>query len=391
MSSDLNSVAKGLGFKGTLPKGATDISKNPDGTYKITINGQDKTVDVNGDSVFTTKVPVDDVKTNESGSKSTTVLNNSSSNSSRAASVFSAVNGEYNIDPAWLAKSAMDTDTVLQMGKNMPFGLGGVLANGSVEEVAKSFLNAASFKFDFTEYLNLQQTKQQTESSYVSNSETVYGIVPGLTPVTDGNCDVKTIDVLAEEGGYYKTETQGVYKKGKKLYSYDVAQNKFIEIYQPEDKALKGTNKKQIPKQNKIKKEAASIAEDLYDAMKGAGTKNEKLQKTVDKINKNNVMEVLDAWNENYSDSMDGETLLQSIQDEHHAGWFGKSQEKQEKIILDALYQRAMDLGLMNEAHAARAKVNYEHDAMFTSDDTVRTAIEDLAGKIKAKEAERSL
>ena len=35
-----------------------------------------------------------------------------------------------------------------------------------------------------------------------------------------------------------------------------------------------------------IKKEAASIAEELYDAMKGAGTKNDKLQAAIDKINK---------------------------------------------------------------------------------------------------------
>ena len=142
--------------------------------------------------------------------------------------------------------------------------------------------------------------------------------------------------------------------------------------------------------ETKVKKEAAKIAESLYDAMKGAGTKETKLATAIAAINKDNVVEVMEAWDSNFADAMGGETLLEAIQGEYHTGWFGNTQEKHESAILKALTDRAEDekrgLGLSTEAAAARAKVNSEHSAMFTSDDTVKVSIENLAKQIKDKE-----
>ena len=149
-------------------------------------------------------------------------------------------------------------------------------------------------------------------------------------------------------------------------------------------KALKLAKEKEA----NLKAEAASIAEDLYDAMKGAGTKNDKLVAAVNRITKDNVMAVIEAWNADFADGMDGESLIESIQGEHHTGWFGHQQEDLENHIKEALYEKAKEVGLSSEGHAFRAKVNSEHSAWFTSDETVRTSFDDIISKISSKETE---
>lgn len=149
-------------------------------------------------------------------------------------------------------------------------------------------------------------------------------------------------------------------------------------------KALKNAD----AKQNKIETEAASIAEECYVAMKGAGTDNSKLKSAVARINKDNILYVLEAWNTNFADSMDGESLLESIQNEHYTGWFGHQQEDLENHIADALFKKGQELGLKNESHAFRAKVNAEHSAWFTSDSTVRAAFDNIIQVVATKDAQ---
>ena len=141
-------------------------------------------------------------------------------------------------------------------------------------------------------------------------------------------------------------------------------------------------------KQEKIEAQAAQIAEDLFDAMKGAGTKNDKLKSAVSKINKDNVLYVLEAWNTNFSDAMDGETLIESIQAEHYTGWFGHQQEDLENHIKDVLYAKGQELGLKNESHAFRAKINSEHSAWFTSDSVVNECFNNFIAKVAQKDVE---
>lgn len=141
-------------------------------------------------------------------------------------------------------------------------------------------------------------------------------------------------------------------------------------------------------KQGKIDTDAAKIAEDLFVAMKGAGTDNEKLKNAVSRINKDNVLYVLEAWNNEFSDSMDGESLIESIQNEHYTGWFGHQQEDLENHIADALFKKGQELGLKNESHAFRAKINAEHSAWFTSDSVILSNFNTMIQAVSAKDAQ---
>ncbi len=420
MSVQLSQLASSLGFKGKLPKGATDITKNPDGSYKITVNGQDKNYNADG-SVFS--APAKDnasaaennnrsqstpAADNNSKPQNTPVADNSNSgngngnadnngNSGKAdnnSSIFgnrTSVTGSFNIDPAKLAATSMNLNGIVNIGAEVPFGLGGMMSQGAMQQNMQDFMNSVNFNFDFK---NLDLSSPQFAIPGFYPSGTTQTPSGGTSVTVDGA--TKTVAELAKDGGYEETATDGVYKKGDKYYKYDVNKKEFVEVTAAEAKKAKeadeakANEEKDLKEKEKVKKEAAKIAEDLYDAMKGAGTKNDKLQAAIDKINKDNVIEVMDAWDSNFADAMDGESLLEAIQGEHHTGWFGNTQEKQENAILKALTDRAEDekrgLGLDTEAAAARAKVNSEHSAMFTSDDTVRTSIENLAKKIREKE-----
>lgn len=174
---------------------------------------------------------------------------------------------------------------------------------------------------------------------------------------------------------------QAVNETTQKLNMYGISSTGDAE---KDEKALKAAESKQ----DKIETEAAEIAEEMYVAMKGLGTDNAKLKAAVSRINKDNVLYVLESWNTNFADSMDGETLIQSIQDEHHTGWFGHQQEDLENHIANALFQKGQELGLKTESHAFRAKVNSEHSAWFTSDSIVNNAFDNIIEKISAKDVE---
>ena len=423
MSGDLTSAARGLGFTGTLPKGATDIQKDGNGHYKVTVGNEVKIFNADGTPANDNSLAsaAQDNSRSSSGSnsgsrtesqpqsqpqlqsqsqsqpqlQSQSQSQQSSQNrpqgSGMGESVFNgSFSGGFTIDPAAMGNAAMNTDAILQFGSEIPFGLGGQFSQAALAQNIMDYVGAASFNFDFSNYM--AASSPQSDQS-VSQNPSVAG---GDTQVTDSDGNTKTVAQLAEDGGYKKTATDGVYQKNGKYYKYNVDKKEFEKVAEAEAKKAKEADDKKAAdtakeaSDKKIDAEAASIAEDLYDAMKGAGTKNDKLQQTIERINKDNVMAVMKAWDENFADGMDGETLLESIQGEHHTGWFGNAQEKQEKLILDALVGRAEELGLINEAHAARAKVNSEHSAWFTSDDTVRAAIENLYAKIKAKEAEQA-
>ena len=159
-------------------------------------------------------------------------------------------------------------------------------------------------------------------------------------------------------------------------------------------------------KQKAARAVASGIAGDMYSAMKGWGTDDSKLNSAVNQMNKDNVLEVLEVYQNNHSENMDGETLIQSIQ-----AVINK--------IADALCERARELGMDEEANALRATLDAEFkpkfswtaigrglfrnifgaigdgyhaakgtpDAAYADDDVVNNAIMKLANQIKAKEA----
>ena len=241
-------------------------------------------------------------------------------------------------------------------------------------------LNAPT-QFDFTQLYTYNPFSQQTVQQQ--------GYVSGDYEVQDNNGETVTVSELAASRGYKETTVDGVYTKNGSYYKYDVNKKSFVHCTKAEIDAAKKSDdaKAKTDKKEKAKAESAGIAADLYDAMKGAGTKNQKLQQAVEAINKDNIIEIFEQWDELYADSMDGESLIESIQREHYTGWFGNSQEKQEEAIVQALFERAESIGLKAEAAAARAKVKSEHGSWFSSDGNVRAVILDLVEKIKAAEA----
>ena len=153
-------------------------------------------------------------------------------------------------------------------------------------------------------------------------------------------------------------------------------------------KALKNAEAKEA----KTKEQAAAIAEKLYDAMKGAGTKNDQLRQALGQLNNDNILYVLEEWNTNYSENMDGESLIQSIQDEYHSGFFTNEQKNVEKILCDALFNKAKSLGMSGEAHSFRAKINAEHGNSWwlggSSDKSIQTSVDTIISQISQKDVQ---
>lgn len=388
-----------------LPKGATDVKKNDDGTFTITVNGQPTKYNKDG-SVFAQPAG------NQPSTTPATGNGNGNKPADDSASIFpqsggqgsgngggeitiTNVNAGYNIDPDKFMGAAAQFDASTQLSSNMPFGLGAVFGQGNIAQSLQNFMKSVSFNFDFS-YMKTkaEQEAEAAQSAEGSTAGQETPATPATPPAGDSEVDAGTgekanVDELAKKGGYEKTTVDGVYKKDDKYYKYDENSKKFVECN------VDGSNLTEAQKQQRAKaeakakaeEEAAKLSEDLFDAMKGAGTKNDKLASAVGKITKDNVIEVFDAWETNFADSMDNESLIESIQNEHYTGWFGNQQEKEESAIVNALYERAMELGLKNEAAACRAKVNAEHNSWFSSDDKVKTAILTLVSQIKAKES----
>ena len=436
MNVSLSSLAKDLGFKGTLPKGSTQIEKDDSGNFKITVNGKVVTYKPDG-SVFDSSsssgaagsgasgtgtgangadgngtgrtgngtddnsIMTSSGTTSGSGTSSgtsggtrspgqsddlSTAISGGNGNSSQQSADLSTswMNAGYDIDPARMSFSAFNLNNIINQGLNVPFGLGGMFSQNALWSGLMDFMKSVSFNFDFSQYNFRADGQTTTTTGTTSTGNTV------VTTTDDG--DEVTVADFAREGGYSETSVDGIYLKDGKYYKYDVNKKEFVKCSNSEVKRVQDADA--VAARNKEKEEAkakaADIAADLYDAMKGAGTKNQKLQQAVEAINKDNIIEIFEQWDELYADSMDGESLIESIQREHYTGWFGNSQEKQEEAIVQALFERAESIGLKAEAAAARAKVKSEHGSWFSSDGNVRAAILTLVEQIKAKEAEES-
>lgn len=123
-------------------------------------------------------------------------------------------------------------------------------------------------------------------------------------------------------------------------------------------------------KATRVQKEANEICEKLYVAMKGLGTDNKAVDEALARINKDNVLEVMETYINQYSDDMDGETLIESLQNEEWVGWSGRL-TKITNGLKDKLAARASEMGLDAEAKSFKAKVTAENNSWFNIDDEV--------------------
>ena len=84
------------------------------------------------------------------------------------------------------------------------------------------------------------------------------------------------------------------------------------------------------------------IAKDLYDSIDGWGTDEEKLDNAMKSITKDNVMEVLDAWNKTHGKEF-GESLLESIYGDIY---WNNERAEYTRMLMDALAEKAEEAGI---------------------------------------------
>lgn len=152
------------------------------------------------------------------------------------------------------------------------------------------------------------------------------------------------------------------------------------KVAKAEEKKPAESKKAEETKDEDLLKEATDIAGDIYDATDGVGTKVDKLQAAVNRINKDNVMEVMSSWEKDYQ-SADG--LLEQIQ--HDTS--GEIETQLERHIMKALCEKAKEVGLSDEATATEKIVNSELSSSFwVSRDKVVIKLNDLKDEIEQKQ-----
>lgn len=209
---------------------------------------------------------------------------------------------------------------------------------------------------------NVGTTPAQFDFSGLNTSNPFSSVAVGGA-ITDEDGEKLTMSEYAKKHGYEETMTDGVYKKGGKYYRYNGALKRFAEISKSEKaqvekaereakNAEKAEKYKATQKANKskIEAEAKSLAADIYDSIDGWGTNDSKLKRTVESINKDNVIEVWEMWERNHEDDFGEGNLIKSIADDTS----GSDLKKYQRQIKDALTARAEALGLTEEAAQAR-------------------------------------
>ena len=91
------------------------------------------------------------------------------------------------------------------------------------------------------------------------------------------------------------------------------------------------------------KTKGAEMAAVLFNAIEGFGTKDENLKSEMDKVNKDNVMELLDTWNKSYAKRFGGESLLESI---YGDVFWGDDREEYTRKLMEALAEKAKEAGI---------------------------------------------
>ena len=384
MSMKIQQLAKDLGYTGQIPKGATGVHKGSNGELIFDFGNGKPSEARNADgSTFNKPAdtapadngakpadngagnkPADNSLGNENGSGSIFVNGGQASSDGFGVSGYN-INGSFNIDPNAFMGASSNLWSTLNWTSNIPLGLGSILGQGAIGNAISNFANAVGFNFDYSKYF-AEFDRQRAQQNG--------------TTVTAGDGQPDTSGTTPTAGSATTSGTAGT--SGTSGTSASDASTKAQEAKQ----------KAKTARTAKHKEEAAKLAESLYDAMKGAGTKNKQLKETLAKLNNNNVMLVLEEWDKNYSSDMDGETLIQSIQDEYHSGFFTNEQKNVEKILCDALYNKAMSLGMSSEAHAFRAKINAEHGNSWwaggSSDSSVQNSVDTIIAQIRAKEGQ---
>lgn len=130
-----------------------------------------------------------------------------------------------------------------------------------------------------------------------------------------------------------------------------------------------------LPKANR--EQIRNICEEFYSAIDGLGTKNTQFEMTLDKIDKANVLEVMDMWDKSYGKEY-GETFIQSF--------LNDANTRQKAVwgthIIEALEQRAENFGLDISQYTVDARKEVKtfgnnKDLINENIEKIRTVLQD--------------
>ena len=152
----------------------------------------------------------------------------------------------------------------------------------------------------------------------------------------------------------------------------------------PEDSLITTTNKE-------VSQEVLAITEGIYNAVNGIGFSNKDLKAAVEKINKDNVLDVFDNWNASYAPgyiNTDKQGLIETIYGEHH---FYNGGKEEVTHILNALTEKAAEFGqeAIQNIDPLKAQINSELNAWFnTNESKVAEAINKIVLILNAYQAQ---
>ena len=131
-------------------------------------------------------------------------------------------------------------------------------------------------------------------------------------------------------------------------------------------------------------KEVSEICDDMFKAIDGIGTDDELFEKTLSRLNKDNIIEVMDQWNKTYGKDYK-ETFMDSFMNDAD-----KKQQREFGVkIVHMLEQRAKEAGLDFEAKSAYMKMELNQGVALTQRSMINMLghnISQMFGEIKEKE-----
>ncbi len=122
---------------------------------------------------------------------------------------------------------------------------------------------------------------------------------------------------------------------------------------------------------------ALEICKDIYVAVDGIGTDEEKLDNAIMSIDKDNVVFVLDKWLLSYQQKTGDDSLIETIYDDIFSG---SDRKKYTEHILNALKEKADELGI--DISPEQAVVESQLSRWWRNDGEIYQAIMDIHAKL---------